>query len=64
MPRSADHFAALVAELWNRYLYEPGPRPGLTWADFIDAVRRDAQEAVEREGAFFMSENHGLFTCR
>ncbi|MHB1445490.1 MAG: class I SAM-dependent methyltransferase [Acidimicrobiales bacterium] len=48
----------------NRYLYEPGLRPGLTWAAFIDAVRHGARELIEREGAFSMSENHGLFTCR
>ncbi|MGH9266549.1 MAG: class I SAM-dependent methyltransferase [Acidimicrobiales bacterium] len=48
----------------NRYLYEPGLRRGVTWAALINAVRRDVREVVEREGAFRMSENHGLFTCR
>ena len=48
----------------NRYLYEPGIPPGLTWAAFIDAIRRDAWGVVEREGAFRMREKHGLFTCR
>jgi len=48
----------------NRYLYEPGLRPGVDWAGFIGAVRRDARATIEREGAFRMRENHGLFTCR
>ena len=29
-----------------------------------DAVVAAPHEVVEREGAFCMSENHGLFTCR
>jgi SAM-dependent methyltransferase len=48
----------------NRYLYEPGLRDGVTWDELIDAIRRDAQAIIERDGAFVMSENHGLFTCR
>jgi len=48
----------------NRYLYEPGLRPGLEWDAFVDAVRSDARRVIERDGAFRISENHGLFTCR
>ena len=48
----------------NRYIYEPGLRAGVTWDDLVDAVRRDVTAVIEREGAFVMSENHGLFTCR
>lgn len=48
----------------NRYLYEPGLRAGVEWQSFVAGVRRDAAELVARVGAFRMSENHGLFTCR
>ena len=48
----------------NRYIYEPGLRSDVTWDAFVDGVRRDAQRTIERDGAFVMSENHGLFTCR
>jgi SAM-dependent methyltransferase len=48
----------------NRYIYEPGLRAGVTWDGFVDDVRRDAASIVERDGAFVMHENHGLFTCR
>jgi len=47
-----------------RYLFEPGLRPGVTWDGLVEAVRRDVTEVVARDGAFVMSENHGLFTCR
>lgn len=48
----------------NRYLIEPGLRPGTGWDDLVAGVRRDVAEIVSREGAFVMSERHGLFTCR
>jgi SAM-dependent methyltransferase len=48
----------------NRYIYEPGLGDELPWEDFVDAVRADVTEVVARDGAFVMSENHGLFTCR
>lgn len=48
----------------NRYLVEPGLRPGSTWDDLIVGVRNDVSAIVAREGAFVMSERHGLFTCR
>ena len=48
----------------NRYLIEPGLRPGTDWEHLVDGVRRDVAEVVDRDGAFVMSERHGLFTCR
>ena len=30
----------------------------------IAGVRADARAAIERDGVFRISENHGLFTCR
>lgn len=47
-----------------RYALEPGLRRGVSWDDFVAGVRRGALEVVARDGAFRMSENHGLFTCR
>jgi SAM-dependent methyltransferase len=47
-----------------RYLYEPGLRSGVEWTTLVDGVRRDATDVIAREGAFVMSECHGLFTCR
>jgi SAM-dependent methyltransferase len=47
----------------NRYLVEPGLRPQVTWEDLIAGVRHDVIEVVARDGAFVMSERHGLFTC-
>ena len=55
----------IVDELQRlRYMLEAGLQPGVRWDDMIDAARRDAQAVIDREGAFRMSENHGLFTCR
>ena len=48
----------------NRYLTEPGLRPGHQWEDVVRGVRNDVAEIVARHGAFVMSERHGLFTCR
>jgi hypothetical protein len=48
----------------NRYLFEPGLRPDVAWSAFVAAVRLDARRVIERDGAFRISENHGLFTCR
>jgi hypothetical protein len=47
-----------------RYTLEPGLQPGARWDDMIDGVRHDVTAVIEREGAFRLSENHGLFTCR
>ncbi len=47
----------------NRYLTEPGLRPGVGWQDLVAGVRRDVVDVVTREGAFVISEAHGLFTC-
>lgn len=47
-----------------RYTLEPGLRDGARWDDLIVGVRADVQAAIDRTGAFTMSENHGLFTCR
>lgn len=47
----------------NRYLIEPGLRPGVAWEDLVTGVRDDVADVVAREGAFVMSERHGLFTC-
>ena len=48
----------------NRNLIEPGLRHGTGWDDLVAGVRRDVTEIVDREGAFVISERHGLFTCR
>lgn len=48
----------------NRYLIEPGLRSGVSWGDLVIGVRKAVVEVVAREGAFVMSERHGLFTCR
>lgn len=34
------------------------------WDAFVHDVRAGAQAVIDREGAFVMHENHGLFTCR
>jgi SAM-dependent methyltransferase len=34
------------------------------WDDFVAGVRAGAQAVIARDGAFVMTENHGLFTCR
>jgi SAM-dependent methyltransferase len=55
----------IVDELQRlRYTLEPGLRSDVAWDDMISAARRDAQTVIDREGAFRMTENHGLFTCR
>ena len=46
----------------NRYIYDVGTR--VPWDELIDNARADAQAIIDREGAFVMTENHGLFTCR
>ena len=48
----------------NRYLTEPGLRSGTRWEDVVTGVRNDVARIVDRQGAFVMSERHGLFTCR
>lgn len=48
----------------NRYILEPGLRPGVSWNDVVTGVRHSVIEAVGRTGAFVMSERHGLFVCR
>lgn len=45
-----------------RYALEPSL--SVEWDGFVDAVRTGAQAVIERDGAFVMTENHGLFTCR
>lgn len=47
----------------NRYLIEPGLRADVTWEELITGVRNDVNEVIARDGAFVMSERHGLFTC-
>jgi len=48
----------------NRYLIEPGLRPGTNWDHLVAGVRHDVTQVVDRDGAFVMSERHGLFICR
>jgi SAM-dependent methyltransferase len=48
----------------NRYLIEPGRRPGVTWDDVVAGIRAEVAEIIARHGAFVMHERHGLFTCR
>ena len=45
-----------------RYALEPSIERD--WDAFVDDVRSGAQAIVARDGAFVMTENHGLFTCR
>lgn len=45
-----------------RYALEPSI--AIDWDAFVADVRRGAQAVIDREGAFVMTENHGLFTCR
>ena len=47
-----------------RYTLEPGLRPGVAWDELIAGARADAAAVIQRDGAFRISENHGLFTCR
>lgn len=47
----------------NRYLIDPGLRAGFTWDGLVAGVRDDVAEIVARDGAFVMTERHGLFTC-
>jgi SAM-dependent methyltransferase len=47
-----------------RYTLEPGLRADTKWDDMIAGVRSDARAVIDRDGAFRISENHGLFTCR
>ena len=55
----------IVDELQRlRYMLELNLAPGAEWDQMIDGVRRDAQAVIDRDGAFVMTENHGLFTCR
>jgi SAM-dependent methyltransferase len=45
-----------------RYTLDIGTR--LPWDELVVNARREAQVIIDRDGAFVMSENHGLFTCR
>lgn len=45
-----------------RYALEPSM--AVDWDGFVAAVRSGAQAVIDRDGAFVMTENHGLFTCR
>jgi SAM-dependent methyltransferase len=47
-----------------RYTLEPGLRSGAEWDGMIKGVRNEARSIIDRDGAFRISENHGLFTCR
>jgi hypothetical protein len=45
-----------------RYALEPSVEGD--WDGFVTDVRSRTQAVIDRDGAFVMSENHGLFTCR
>lgn len=45
-----------------RYALEPSL--SRDWDGFVADVRAAAQAVIELHGAFVMTENHGLFTCR
>lgn len=45
-----------------RYALEPSL--AVAWDAFVADVRAGGQDVIDRDGAFVMSENHGLFTCR
>jgi SAM-dependent methyltransferase len=53
----------IVDELQRlRYTLDIGTR--VPWDELIGNARREAQAIIDRDGAFVMTENHGLFTCR
>jgi SAM-dependent methyltransferase len=55
--------ACVVDELQRlRYTLDIGTR--VPWDELIVNARNDAQAIIDRDGAFVMTENHGLFTCR
>jgi SAM-dependent methyltransferase len=47
-----------------RYALEAGLQPGTTWEGLLAGVWQNATETIARDGAFHISENHGLFICR
>jgi SAM-dependent methyltransferase len=56
---------AVVDELQRlRYTLEPGLRAGAVWDGMIAGARDEVRATVRDRGAFRISENHGLFTCR
>lgn len=48
----------------NRYIFEPGLRPDVTWDALVHAIRRETAAIVDRDGAFVLTEDHGLFACQ
>jgi SAM-dependent methyltransferase len=56
--------AECVVDEVVRLRYALEPSLAVEWDGFVAAVRSGAQAVVDRDGAFVMTENHGLFTCR
>jgi SAM-dependent methyltransferase len=47
-----------------RYTLEPGLHAGVSWPEFLAAVRTAVEAEIRRSGAFRIGEHGGLFTCR
>jgi SAM-dependent methyltransferase len=62
--RLVVHDAECVVDELQRLRYTLDIGTFVAWDDLIDSARRDAQAIIDRDGAFVMTENHGLFTCR
>jgi SAM-dependent methyltransferase len=56
--------AECVVDEVVRLRYALEPSLAAEWDGFVTAVRSGAQAVIDAEGAFVMTENHGLFTCR
>lgn len=56
--------AECVVDELERLRYTLDIGTSVPWDELIENARRDAQSIIDRDGAFVMTENHGLFTCR
>lgn len=56
--------AECIVDEVTRLRYALEPSLERDWDGFVADVRAGAQAEIDRDGAFVMSENHGLFTCR
>ena len=46
-----------------RYLVEPGLDPALPWSVFLDRLTEEAQQVIDRNGAFVVHARTGIFVC-
>ena len=56
--------AECIVDEVTRLRYALEPSLERDWDGFVVDVRSGAQAVIDRDGAFVMTENHGLFTCR